>query len=78
MHENYTGQALPSKSYRELLGSALCVFNSNNAFIIENILRTDSKSQYNWYRLMDLESGKLAKPIRVLQSLGELLKLHIP
>ena len=63
MYENYSRQALPTKSYRELLGSALCVFNSNNAFIIENILRCDD-SQYNWYRLMDLESGKLATPIK--------------
>ena len=34
MYEDYTRQALPSKYYRELLGSAMCVFNSNNAFII--------------------------------------------
>lgn len=40
MYENYTRQALPSKTYRELLGTALCVFNSNNAFIIENVLNT--------------------------------------
>ena len=35
MYENYTRQSLPSKEYRELLGSAICVFNSNNSFIIE-------------------------------------------
>lgn len=64
MYENYTRQALPSKSYRELLGSALCVFNSNNAFIIENILRSDDSNQYDWYRLIDFESGKLATPIK--------------
>ena len=46
MYENYTRQALPSKKYRELLGSALCVFNANNAFVIENILRSDDNSQY--------------------------------
>lgn len=50
MYENYTKQALPSKSYRELLGSALCVFNSNNTFIIENILRVDNNSQYKALR----------------------------
>lgn len=49
MYENYTRQALPSKKYRELLGSALCVFNSNNAFVIENILRSDDNSEYSWY-----------------------------
>lgn len=64
MYENYTRQALPSKSYRELLGSALCVFNSNNAFIIENILRSDDNSQHHWHNLLDLESGKLATPIK--------------
>ena len=37
MYENYTRQALPPKEYRELLGSAIFVFNSNNAFILENI-----------------------------------------
>ena len=32
MYEPYTRQSLPSKEYRELLGSALCVFSSNNGF----------------------------------------------
>ena len=62
MCESYTRQALPPKEYRELLGTALCVFNSNNAFIIENILHTD-KVNYNWYELIDKESGKLNKVI---------------
>ncbi len=59
MYENYTRQALPEKHYRELLGTALCVFNSNNAFIIETILRLDISGKYDWYHLTDLESGKL-------------------
>ena len=63
MYEDYTRQSLPSKEYRELLGSALCVFNSNNAFIIENILREDGGANYNWYDLMDRTSGNLSKPI---------------
>lgn len=51
MYENYTRQALPSRKYRELLGAALCVFNSNIQFIIENIL---AKSPSNsWYFLTD-------------------------
>ena len=62
MYELYTRQALPPKEYRELLGTALCVFNSNNLFIIENILHTD-KVNYNWYELIDKESGKLNKVI---------------
>lgn len=52
---------MPSKEYRELLGTAICVFNSNNAFVIENILHTDSKNN-DWYSLIDKESGKL-KPV---------------
>lgn len=59
MYESYTRQALPDKKYCELLGSALCVFNSNNAFIIENILRCDDLDKYNWRMLIDLESGHL-------------------
>lgn len=59
MYEEYTHQSLPSKRYRELLGSAICVFNSNNAFIIETILRLDISRDYTWSHLMDLESGRL-------------------
>jgi uncharacterized protein (DUF927 family) len=63
MYERYTRQALPSKQYRELLGSAICIFNSNNAFIIENILLNDDSNLYDWYCLTDLTSGKLKEPI---------------
>jgi len=63
MYEEYSRQALPSKRYRELLGSAICVFNSNNQFIIENILRIDRLS-YNWYELIDKTSGQLSEPIK--------------
>lgn len=64
MYEPYTRQSLPSKEYRELLGTALCVFNSNNAFIIENILRNDEDSNYDWYKLIDTESGNLRSCIK--------------
>lgn len=64
MYERYTRQSLPSKHYRELLGSAICVFNSNNAFIIENILRCDDLGVYNWYELMDKTSGHLRGSVR--------------
>lgn len=65
MYENYTRQALPSKEYRELLGTCLCVFNANNSFIIENVL---ANSIYlNWYNLMDLESGKLQKQFNKME-----------
>lgn len=59
MYEEYTHQSLPSKRYRELLGSAICVFHSNNAFIIETILRLDISRDYTWSHLMDLKSGRL-------------------
>ena len=62
MYEEYTRQALPDRRYRELLGSALCVFNSNNSFIIETVLR--HSNSYSWYSLIDLESGKLKKVVR--------------
>ena len=56
-----TRQSLPSEQYRLLLGTALSVFSSNNGFIIENILNTDSS--YSWHELIDKESGKLIKAI---------------
>ena len=61
MYENYTRQSLPTKEYRELLGSALCLFSSNNGFIIENIIKTNDS--FNWYELIDKESGLLKKII---------------
>ena len=64
MYEKYTGQALPSKDYRELLGTAICVFNSNNAFIIENILAHNTQGSYSWYDLMDKTSGGLKQAIK--------------
>ena len=62
MYEKYSRQSLPPKKYRELLGSAICVFNSNNQFVIENILREDS-ANYNWYDLIDKTSGQLTNAI---------------
>ena len=61
MYESYSRQALPAKEYRELLGRALCVFSSNNGFIIENIISTNGS--YDWYDLIDKNSGKLKKHI---------------
>lgn len=63
MYDNYTRQSLPTKEYRELLGSAICVFNSNNSFIIENILREDGGRNYSWYDLIDKTSGQLKAAI---------------
>lgn len=63
MYENYTRQSLPAKEYRELLGCAICVFNSNNSFVIENILREDGGRNYSWYDLIDKTSGQLKAAI---------------
>lgn len=63
MNEGDTRQALPSKEYRELLGSAICVFNSNNAFVIENILHTNN-DDFDWFSLIDKESGRLRVSIK--------------
>lgn len=64
MYEQYTRQALPTSEYRELLGSAICVYNSNNAFIIENILKHDEREEYSWGSLINETSGKLSQPIK--------------
>ena len=63
MYETYSRQALPDKHYRELLGSAICVFNANNQFIIENLVRISPKD-YSWSGLIDLESGQLKQPVK--------------
>lgn len=64
MYEEYSRQAVASKRYRELLGTAVYVFNSNNSFIIENILANDGPGQYNWHKLIDRTSGRLTDPIK--------------
>lgn len=64
MYEIYTKQALPSRRYRELIGTAQCVFSSNNAFIIESILKFDPSDRYCWHQLIDQTSGRLIDPIR--------------
>lgn len=69
MYESYTKQALPSREYRELLGTAICVFNSNINFVVENILRLDDEERYNWRELIDKYSSNLQE---ILQNkLGE-------
>jgi hypothetical protein len=64
MYENYTKQALPDRNYRQLLGTALCVFNANNSFIIENVLNNDDEKLYNWFNLIEQTSGNLSQPIK--------------
>lgn len=53
--------SLPKDEYVYLLGMAMSVFISNNGFIIENIINTDSA--YSWYDLIDKESGRLKSDI---------------
>ncbi len=62
MYIELTRQCVPSQKYRELLGTAICVFNSNLAFVIENILHTDA-TNYNWYELTDKEAGQIKKVV---------------
>ncbi|QDR73634.1 selenium binding protein (plasmid) [Limosilactobacillus reuteri] len=57
MYENYTRQALPDKNYRELLGTAICAFNANNAFMIENLLSISDRK--TWWDLIDEKSGTI-------------------
>lgn len=70
MYEDYSNQALPSKDYRELLGSALCVFNANNSFVIENIINDKEYDTFNWHQLIDKESGQLKSEIEKTISKG--------
>ncbi|MEN5087998.1 hypothetical protein ABE426_16145 [Sphingobacterium faecium] len=63
MYEPYTRQALPEKQCRELLGTSICVFNANNAFIIENILN-NNEGEFDWYQLIDKTSGKLKPSVK--------------
>ena len=64
MCENYTRMALPSENYRELLGTAICVFNSNNAFIIETYLRVNTNAGFDWYKLIDKTSGTMLESVK--------------
>lgn len=75
MYEEYTKQALPEKDYRELLGSAICVFNSNNNFIIENILRAQTDDTYDWFTLIDKESGQLKPAVKKIINNDEIYSL---
>lgn len=63
-----TRQALPREDYLTLLGASLCVFNSNNAFVVENILNSE-KCDRTWHELMDEYSGRLKAHVRETISL---------
>lgn len=75
-----TRQSLPSERYRVLIGTAICVFSSNNSFIIENVLRIDDSA--SWYELIDKTSGRIKKfvdgklPDEIVQLFGELVDMR--
>lgn len=64
MYEGHTNQSLPSRDYRALLGAALCAFNSNNAFVIEIVLRISGEENGSWFQLTDRTFGSLGKVVR--------------
>lgn len=64
MYEKYTRQALPPREYREKLGTALCVFNSNFTFVVGNILNSSLNDSTNWYDLINFTVGRLQKRMR--------------
>lgn len=73
--EKYTRIALPEDDYITLLGIALYVFNSNNSFIIENILHV-KKDEADWYELIDDEKGKVINTLKeILTDSHEIYKL---
>ena len=63
MYENYTKQALPERHYRELLGTALYVFNTNCEFIIEIVRRLGIPEKYDWYKALYTDVTKNLSPI---------------
>ncbi|MCI0130023.1 hypothetical protein [Vagococcus sp. CY53-2] len=64
MYEKFTRQSLPSKKYRELLGSSITVFNSNTSFVIENYLKIETSNSFDWYSLIDMTSGRLKNSVQ--------------
>lgn len=68
MYEKYSRQPVPSRKYREILGAALYIFNSNYDFLVEDILHIKEKLQLNdkidWWNLMNLEAGKLKQKLQ--------------
>lgn len=59
-----TRQSLPPDDYIVLIGTAITVFNANNSFVIEKILKINS-TNYNWYQLIDNTSGQLKEPVKL-------------
>ena len=75
MSEFYTRQSLPDEDYRNLIGTAISVFNSNHTFIIENILRI-SGDQHNWWELIDRTSGNILHKV-MEEQYGDIIPQNI-
>lgn len=56
MYESYTRESFSTREYIEMVGSAIFVFNSNTAFLIENILKCDEFKKNDWYHMIDLDN----------------------
>ena len=75
-----TRKSLPSERYRLLHGTAISVFNSNNGFVIENLLRMDDL--VSWYRLIDMSSGAVKSyakgklPDEIINLFGEVIDMR--
>ena len=75
-----TRQSLPSERCRLLLGTAISVFNSNNNFVIENLLKSDELSL--WYKLIDMPSGGVKSyakgrlPDEIIDLFGEVIDIR--
>lgn len=62
MYSQYSNQPVSDPEYMTLLGTALYVFNANNAFIIENMLNVSNHR--DWWHLIDQESGNIDSMIQ--------------
>lgn len=66
MYEPYTRQSLPENEYRELLGTAIYVFNQNFAFFVE-IISTyygNNIDNFDWYHLIDMTAGEFYNNVK--------------
>ena len=57
-----TRMSLPDGDIVYLIGASLCIFNSNNSFIIQNIIKKTNDIN-KWYLLMNKTSGEIKKEI---------------
>lgn len=63
------GITLPDEKFTELLGSAICFYNYNVSFIIENILNSKI-TEADWWEL-NQKNGFLLEEIKILFNICE-------